>query len=133
MALSCDEKALVDAAHMRIQFLRKYRSGWITGAFGGFIGSLPAFISIIKLIEDPHSSHRAVAILSGLMGLSFGLGILSLFVALRQRKRDEELIRLIERHFPDECSWKQEERLLAEAEDIRLKAKMDSLIHQAAR
>ena len=86
--------------------------------------------SIIKLIEDPHSSHRMLAIVFGLLGLALGICLVSSFLISRQRKRDEELIRFFEKHFPDECSWKKEEKILAEAEDIRLKAKVDLLIHK---
>jgi hypothetical protein len=54
-------------------------------------------------------------------------------VVVRRRKQDEMLVRFFEQHFPDECSWKQEEAILGQAEDIRLKARFDSLLQKSVR
>jgi len=130
MPLSPDEKALAEAAYERIRLWRRYRNGGLAGAGAGLGGSLP---SIIRLINDPHASHRTVVFFSICLGLVFGLCVFSAVVTSRQRKRDEELVSFFEHHFPEECSWKQEERILAEAEDIRLKAKAAMLLQHAAR
>jgi hypothetical protein len=57
--------------------------------------------------------------------------VASFFIA-RQRKQDLEIVRFFEKHFPEECSWKQEEKIMAQAEDIRLKAKVANAIQSHA-
>jgi hypothetical protein len=39
------------------------------------------------------------------------------------QKHDDAIIDFAERNYPEECSWLQEDKVLAEAEAIRLKAK----------
>ncbi len=127
MALSSSEKAIAEAAYARM----KSRSG------GGIIGSYVATFAIVgqssyKDLLDPHSPHRSVILISALIGLLFGICLVSSIFISRQRKRDRELVRFFENHFPEDCSWKQEEKILAEVEDLRLKAKVATLIHQKA-
>ncbi len=93
---------------------------------------IPATNSFSKLIMDPHSSRYEAIIVASLMGLIYGVAIMSAYFVSSRRKRDEELVRFFEKQYPDDCSWLQEEKILAEAEDIRLKAKVDFLIHKAS-
>ncbi len=127
MALSSAEKAIAEAAYAR--FKSRYGAG-IAGSFAG------VFVVIcqsgFKDLLDPHTPHRYVILISGLIGLGFGMCVVSSIFISRQRKRDLELVRFFEERFPDDCSWKQEEKILAEAEDLRLKAKVDWLIHKGA-
>jgi hypothetical protein len=125
MALSPDDKAIVEATYART---KSQAQGAITGIFmGAFIG-----LSQIawKDLRDPHASHQHLILLSNLLGLLFAGCVVASFFFSRQRKRDLELVRFFEKHFPEDCSWKQEEKVLAEAEDLRLKAKVYGLIHQ---
>ncbi len=92
------------------------------------VGTCP---SLIQVITDPHTSRHTVVLFSVIYGALLGASVVGSFALRGQRKQDERLVRLFEEHFPDECSWKQEERILAEAEEIRLKAKVDLLIQQS--
>jgi hypothetical protein len=130
MAMSSEEKALVEGAYNRVRFWGKGANAFAGGAMGAvFVCSH----SLVKMLSDPRTSVHQAALFAGLMGVVFSACIVSGFFLSRQRKRDEELIRIFEERFPDECSWKQEEKVLAEAEDLRLKAKADSLMPRAAR
>jgi hypothetical protein len=126
MPLSATEKAFMTAVYER-QRRRKYQQAGII--FGALI---PASTSMVRLIRDPHASHYTVAIFSGLLGLILGIAVVASLVASSQHKHDEKLIHFFEQHFPDDCSWKQEEKILAEVEELRLKAKAHSLLHKAA-
>lgn len=127
MTLSHDEKMLADAAYSRLHRSGRFRGGGF-GVLSGLIISLPSYI---HTINDPHTSHRSVVFFSSLLGFVFGMCVIASILIARQRKRDEALVRFFENRFPDDCSWKQEEQILAEVEDIRLKAKVASLIHQS--
>jgi len=127
MVLSTADKALAEAAYSRV------KSRYGTGIAGPFI-VIFALIgqSALKDLRDPHTPHRYLILISALIGLGVGMCIISSFFFSRQRKRDLELVRFFEKHFPGDCSWKQEEKILAAAEDLRLKAKVDCLIHKSA-
>jgi hypothetical protein len=125
MSLSTGELRLASAAYARLN--GRSRNAF----FAPFIGLIPSTPSILKIIQDPHASHRTVAIFSALLGLAWGASIMATMAISRQRKRDQELVDHFERRFPDDCPWKEDERILAQAEDIRLRAKTSALIHNA--
>jgi len=126
MVLSTADKAIAEAAHARL------RSGSRSPAI--IVGVCIPILgpSFFRELRDPHASHEEVVLYSVLIGLAFGaIAVASYFIS-RQRKRDLELVRFFEKHFPGDCSWKQEEKILAAAEDLRLKVKVDFLLHKEA-
>jgi len=127
MALSPDEKVLAETAYARAR-------GRGPGALlGVFFGAVIGFVSPhAKDLADPHTSHETKVLLGVIFGTLIGAGWIAAYFISRQRKRDLELVRFFEKRFPEDCSWKQEEKILAEAEDLRLKAKVDWLIHKGA-
>ena len=126
MRLSTVDSALAEAAYQRLQ-KRSYGRGAGIGAVVAVSINLPSFA---HSLEDPQTSHRYIAVLAALFGLILGSCITYSNVSSSRRKEDEELVRFFEKHFPEECSWKQEEKILAEAKDLELKARVDNLIQR---
>jgi hypothetical protein len=126
MALSSVDKAIAETVYARCKGPRV-----IPGAIFGmsFAAMGP---SLLKDIFNPQTPHLEVVMYALFLGCAIGLAVITSLFLSRQRKRDLELVRFFEKHFPDDCSWKQEEKILAAAEDLRLKAKVDYLIHKSA-
>jgi hypothetical protein len=130
MTLSRDEKALAEAAYSRLQFWRKGYGAWAKLIV--FVLVIDSGNFFVKELHHPGISMHKTIILAGIMGAVISACIFSAFFLTSQRKRDGQLVRFFEERFPDECSWKQEEWILAEAEDIRLRASADLARHKTA-
>ena len=127
MSLAPDEKELADAAYMRLRYWRKGWGGWMRVIFA--VVFVESAYELVQTLHNPGISHHRAIILAAVLGSSMTS---SIFVAFAQGgliRRDERVVRLFENHFPNECSWKQEESILAEAEEIRVKAASREIPH----
>ncbi len=128
MPLSSSEKKWVHTVYERNRIWRKFGPG---GLAGGLVGLAPVVYSSLRTIGDPHTSRWAVILLSGGVGLALGIWVIVAFASVARRRYEEQLIRLVENHFPEECPWKQEEALLAKAQEIQAKAIVDLQIRRS--
>ena len=77
-----------------------------------------------------HTVPRAL-IFGCLIGVITGILLTRTFYYyFRRIKTDEQTVLFYEKHFPDQCPWLVEKKLLAEAEELRLKAKDNFGIQQ---
>lgn len=122
---------LAEAAYKRLQFWRKRYGAWVRLIC--FVVIVDNGNMLVRTLNNPGISvHRAI-ILAAVLGAVVSASLfLAIYLSIRS-KRDEKLVRFFENRFPDECSWKQEERILAEAEEIRLKTSAGLLIHKGIR
>ena len=128
MALSSSEKKWVQKVYERNRIWTKFGPGGLASAL---VGLAPMVYSSLRTMEDPHTSRWVVILLSGGIGLALGIWVMVAFASVSRRKYDQEMIQLVENHFPEECPWKQEEALLAEAQQIQAKAIVDLQIRRS--
>ena len=120
MSLSPDEKALVEAIYTRLRYWRKGWGSWVRVILAGvFVEN--AFL-LVQTLHNSGTHSLSAVILAFMLGSSMSLSIFAVFAQGSLMRRDEILIRFFENRFPSECSWKQEESILAEAEETRIKA-----------
>lgn len=132
MALSRDEKALAEEAYGRVQFARK---GFCGSSFiGVFIGlAIGNSHLLAEVLRHPQKADYRAFIFVGLLIAGLAACLCVAFFLRHRFKHDEKLVHFFEQRFPDDCSWKQEESILEEAEEIRQKAEADLRANSAAR
>ncbi len=124
MKLSNSEISHIDAIYYRVRLHQKYGKGGF--AVFGIVIAVNGFQMFRQFNEMP----LLAAAVSALFGLVLGFSIAATFIYQRQIKKDEETVKLFERLFPDQCSWIIEEKKLALAEEIRIKAIVSEHITQ---
>jgi hypothetical protein len=66
-----------------------------------------------------------------LAGAALAAIIVQAVLVTRLRKRDAALLEFAEKHFPDECPWKEEELILRQAEELQREAKASNVVAAA--
>ena len=131
MKLSQTDVSQIETIYHRVRLYQKYAKGGFLA--GGSIFMLIGFsVNFSRDLFNPHAPRLLVAIAACFFGLALGIGITASIFIRKQMKQEEELVKMFENNFPEQCPWKKEEITMEKAEEIRLKAKVDNYIKKMA-
>jgi len=134
MPLSFEEKAKLGKLYERNRLWRKYR--WSGVAMFPFVPSF-AFLArdFFKDLHAPVTTHdmRAFCLEAFFAGIVVAAVVVQTVILAQWRKRDNETLDFMEKHFPEDCPWKEEEEVLRKAEELDREARASNIVAAAIR
>lgn len=119
--LSNEEVSKIDKIYYRTRDLLRFRTSIF---FTTFFISFISFKLFTPLFKTNEVISNQIIVTLGLFCFVVGLLISAfIFSFYFQVKKDQQFIAFIESHFPEQCSWKKEEKLLADLEEIEVKVR----------
>ena len=131
MRLSFEEKSKLAAMYERHR--KRRLNGWNAMLCGLALPLVMCLHDMRKELHDPSGGKHLVAFcaLGFLIGAAFAAVLFRGFFVARQGRRDAETLAFMEKHFPDECPWKEDETVLRRADELQRQGRADAILRGA--